>query len=297
MYSASALKDAVENPHLVLTELNRVFHQRVGKRQQNPNGVNIFSLDWDNLIILDACRYDIFKEAISEVDIDGDLHTKTSLGSATREWVTANFSGVELHDTVYIDANGYYARLKEQIGASVHRYEMVDNDAFGGISAKPETVTDDAIAAAAEYPNKRLLVHYMQPHQPFFGATGDQIQHSEGFEKTVRENSLSQEEWVSAYRENLELALKSVERLVAQLDGKTVISADHGELLGDRQSPIPTRYYGHPAGLYVPELVNVPWLIHEAGERRDIRSGKPESDDIGLDSGELDDRLRDLGYL
>jgi hypothetical protein len=44
--------------------------------------------DWDVLIILDACRYDIFSET---VDIDGELTAINSRGSHSEEFCTAHF--------------------------------------------------------------------------------------------------------------------------------------------------------------------------------------------------------------
>jgi hypothetical protein len=61
-----------------------------------------------------------------------------------------------------------------------------------------------------------------------------------------------------AYKENLRHVLKNVEDLLEIINGKTVITSDHGNLIGDRLSPIPVRGYGHPSGLRAPELVKDP---------------------------------------
>lgn len=39
-----------------------------------------------------------------------------------------------------------------------------------------------------------------------------------------------------------------------------------GELLGDRCRPIPVTEYGHYHGLYMDELVKVPWHVHRTGD-------------------------------
>ncbi|SEP31775.1 hypothetical protein SAMN04487948_1474 [Halogranum amylolyticum] len=296
MYDADAVKTALKRPNLALTELNRLYYTRGQTREYNPNGTDIFNEDWDNLIILDACRFDIFEEYLPLDSFTGSLEYRISRGSATREWIRGNFTNRDLYDTVYIDSNGYYARLKDEIEAEVYKYNLVENDAFGGISASPEIVTEAAINAANEYPHKRLLIQYMQPHQPFFGPTGENINYKDKFPKTVSENNLDADTLFQAYRENLEIALNSVLDLINKLDGKTVISSDHGELLGESQSPLPATYYGHPAGLYVPTLVRVPWFVIDSEDRRRIRGGTPEQDEVGLDSKEIDEKLRGLGY-
>jgi hypothetical protein len=75
-----------------------------------------------------------------------------------------------------------------------------------------------------------------------------------------------------------------------------VISSDHGEMLDDREAPIPVVRYYHPAGVYVPELVEIPCLVHDTGQRRRIYASDLESDEIGIDHGEIDQKLRNLGY-
>jgi len=58
-----------------------------------------------------------------------------------------------------------------------------------------------------------------------------------------------------AYQINLDLVLRYVARLIKHLyGGKIVITADHGELLGEHG------LYGHSPGLKFPQLVEVPWF-------------------------------------
>lgn len=57
-----------------------------------------------------------------------------------------------------------------------------------------------------------------------------------------------------AYLNNLLRALKSVRRLVESADGRIVVTADHGECLGEQNC------WGHGAGRVRSPLVEVPWL-------------------------------------
>lgn len=61
-----------------------------------------------------------------------------------------------------------------------------------------------------------------------------------------------------AYEDNLRIVLKYVSKLIKHLrNGKIIITADHGELLGERGA------FGHTPGIpgeRFPELVEVPWL-------------------------------------
>lgn len=76
--------------------------------------------------------------------------------------------------------------------------------------------------------------------------------------KTVRE--FGKEKLREAYMKNLEKALESVSDLMPRLYGNVVMTADHGESLGENGS------YGHGARLSNPELREVPWFEIFVGE-------------------------------
>jgi len=308
MYTLSDIKTGFEQPELVKREVNRLFHTRGKKRRYNTAGSDVFSEDWDTLVILDACRYDFFQET---VDIDGRLKSRTSLGSTSREWVAANFANKTLHDTVYVSANLWYSRIEHEIDAEVYDFirtetnEVPDdrNSAATEVTRRgmhPETVTDTAIDEMDAHPNKRFIVHYMQPHQPYIGPTGnDRFEHDgltlERFAEGKQ--AISDETLHQAYEENLKLALEYIEDLLEFREDRTVISADHGEMLGDRYSPIPFRDYGHPEGIYCEQLVKVPWFIIEDQHRPEIIAEEPEGRTYEMDPDEVEQHLRNLGYL
>lgn len=102
-----------------------------------------------------------------------------------------------------------------------------------------------------------------------------------------------------AYTKSLKLVLKEVYRLLDQLKGKTVITADHGELLNDRMTPIPLKRYEHPEGVYSDELINVPWFIPNFDNRKEIvdagSAGAWNWEDP--DARGVEDQLESLGYL
>lgn len=281
----------MRNPERALTELNRQYHTRGSAF--NTDGVDVFAEDWDTLVLLDACRFDEF-ERLS--DFPGTLRRRTSRGATSAEFVRGNFADRRLHDVVYVSANGWFPKLRDEINAEVHEFVLVERDAVEGLTSRPETVTDRAIEAVDEHPNKRHVVHYMQPHQPYLGSRGEPLAFGSTLAETVERNDLSRREVILAYRENLELALDAVERLVDAIDGKTVISADHGEHLGERERPLPVRFYGHMDGLYTSQLVDVPWHVLEFDRRRQIVAEEPEDDRRSVDIEAVEQNLQDLGY-
>ncbi|QLH76843.1 hypothetical protein HZS55_05775 [Halosimplex rubrum] len=151
----------------------------------------------------------------------------------------------------------------------------------------PEKTTTAAMEAAEKYPDKRLLVHYIQPHYPFIidDHGSKPFDPDQAFFKPDEAGSWNQlltgnlrvpaEAVWQAYRDNLDRAVPHVADLLTDLNGKSVVSAGHGNMVGDRAPPFPIREWGHPRGIYTEQLVKVPWLIVPS-ERREIADEHPE---------------------
>jgi len=290
--------------------LNQYYHRRLGLRDHNTDGIDIMSADWDNLILLDGCRFDLFEENNT---LPGELRSVESRGSHTQEWVQANLLGRELRDTVYVTASPILAWRHHWHDGEADQpfHDVIDiwhdswDDDLGTVH--PEQTTRAALDALREYPNKRILVHYMQPHYPFIGSDISgyigktyQDRNNEGRniwgEIERGEIDVSHEELWAAYEENLDLTLPYVETCLKAFTGKTVVTADHGNLFGERAFPVPTTYWGHPKKMYLPELVKVPWLEHERTPRKTITAERSMSAETGTTDGEISERLQDLGY-
>lgn len=309
MYSVSQIRRglsyASDNPAVLGREANRLYYRRLYSRPYNSAGTAVVEEDWDTLIILDACRYDLFEQHNT---LPGRLERRQSRGSHTREFLRGNFDGRRLTDTVYVTATPQLARWRSEIDTTFRDVVNVWQDAGWDEehgTVLPETMTDHALTAASEYPDKRLIIHYLQPHYPFidrplvsdgnrFDADGEDIWRQMMFGDQRVDSS---EIW-DAYRENLERVLPSVEVLLDELDGKTVVTSDHGNMIGERAAPVPIREWGHPPGIYTPKLVTVPWLVYKSGPRRDVTAGETTStSDQSTDKQTVNDRLKSLGYV
>lgn len=291
-----------------LTHVVSRYYDVVG----GSEGTSILDADWDNCIILDACRYDLFEEVRADYPLPGTLSQRTSLDSATPGFLEKTFQDDTFHDIVYVNANPYVRMLLDpaQFHAVVDVWEDDWDDQHNTVF--PEVMAKRALEAAECYPDKRLLVHFIQPHYPFVGedslgerdvfsireqALGneDAVQRNPTpFELLERGTVTRQEVW-AAYRSNLELAMPSVEKLLSELGGKSVVTADHGNAIGEWARPFPIRVYGHPVGIQIPALTSVPWLVHETGQRREIVSEASEMDRREV-SADTQERLRKLGY-
>jgi len=266
--------------------LRRVAHYFIKKYSVPPSEFSIFDEDWDNLIILDACRYDYFEMIYSAYGLPGRLEKRISPATETRGFLRRNFVEKRF-DVVYITANPF---VDLTIAGRVHRIISVwktDWDSRFN-TVHPESVFKWAVYASRKYKTKRLIIHFVQPHYPYIGFDFD-----DGSFKQLKESaetgkaayvSCKTKPWVIApapiyfmadektqrqgYLHNLQLAVKYVEKLINILPGRTVVTADHGEAFGEKIHPLlPFKIYGHPDGVRHKVLVEVPWLVVEEEEK------------------------------
>jgi hypothetical protein len=276
-------------------------------RVKYGNGVDVMAEDWDNLIILDACRWDDFKKIN---DISGTLSERISRGVDSAKFVERNFQGRELWDTVYVTANPHVRLIDEDTFYAIVNDPILEWDSDIEC-VKPSSVTRHAVAAHQKYPNKRLIIHYMQPHFPPLGPTGKQIKcdinlsgfHPDGREldgtrlmDAVAAGTVSPVTSRRAYRENLYIVLNEVEKLLEEIDGKSVLTSDHGEMFGERPYPFMGKLYehhNHPKNLNV---CKVPWFtIAGNTERRLVQKDTPVTESR-VPGEDIEQQLDALGY-
>jgi hypothetical protein len=308
------LPEVLRNPRRrrqKLIALSTLASQKFTKYCLNGDGIAVMEQEWDNLLILDASRYDLFA---THHDFPGTLSKVSSRGSQSREFLERNFAGQQYHDTVYISGNPFMMFLDDDVfHATVNLFDDQWDDEL--LTVRPETVVEETLRAHREYPNKRLISHFMQPHYPFIGPVGQRIDSGGvtgqmlGTDAKTRDHTPSiwsrldlgevtvdSETVWEAYVENFELVCEHATELVAALDGKSVITSDHGNLFGERLWPIPMRRFGHPPGVRPPALVDVPWHELPFDGRRDVMS-EPPVERKSVATGVVEQRLEDLGYV
>jgi len=277
---------------------NEWFHSKFIQK----DGCEVMNEDWDFLILLDACRYDSFEE---ENSISGDLQFRYSLGGTSWEFMRNNFIDKRLHDTVYVSSNPHSAKLD---GRDIFHSHILLDEREDQKVVSPSKVTEMSMEIASEFPNKRLIVHYMPPHYPYLGDMGDKLIKKyipEDYQSDLslawtmdhlrtRLSPISVEECMDAYRENLRIALDAVADLLDNIDGKAIVSSDHGELFGERVWPLPQKMFGHRSEIHHPHLRKVPWLVVDSQSRRRITTDEPISSQTNMTNVET--RLESLGY-
>jgi hypothetical protein len=275
--------------------------QAVGSRLDF--GTNILERDWDVLVVLDACRADLLAATAPTVDWLGEVATVRSVGSSSSEWLTNTFEGhPETERTVMVTGNtwtdryvtaGAFAALDE-----VWKYAW--DEEIGTVP--PAAITDRAVALARDRDPDRLVAHYMQPHHPFIP---DPLDADEGMVRSssaasttnpwtlLREGAVTRQRVWDAYEANLQHVLSEVAALRANVTGRMVITADHGNLFGE------WGLYGHPMHLPVPALLAVPWAETTASDRGDRTPGLAPPEPLPVSrvrEGNVTDRLEALGY-
>lgn len=279
-------------------------------------GVNVWddAPEWDALIILDACRHDLFCEVAAEYEWLPDTpRARYSAASMSEEWIerhTGPDYREQMAQTALISGNAY-SHLSDAVDPS--EWAHVDNlvthqwdDHHGTVLARP--VTDATIdfwrnqrqASGAD----RVIAWYIQPHAPFVDAAW-----SEGFDRDALGNPDAGKEWSiwyqcrhgdltldqlwSAYRDNLRYVLDDVELLLSNLDAdRVVITADHANCVGE------LGVWGHPKYVPHPTLKRVPWVelsSEDSGAYVPDYSSPSESEQP-LTDADVDERLSALGY-
>lgn len=132
------------------------------------NNVDLLKANWKFLIILDACRYDIFRDIYKGI-IHNHCELKRAITycSGTKEWLQNNFHGRDCSEIVYVDPIIMFDKFLPN-----HNFFKVDyvwktkwNYEYYTILAKD--ITDSALEQLKQHPDKRFIVHYHQPHPPF----------------------------------------------------------------------------------------------------------------------------------
>lgn len=264
----------------------------------------LFDEDWEVAVILDACRYDLAADRISSHSIGFESPEKvTSVSSWSPDWIRRTFGSASediLEETAYITGNVFTNELpKSQLGDVDQVWQYGWDEELETVPPRP--ITDRAITAIREGEFDRYVVHYMQPHLPPIGKHADRFT---GFSPQEGEPGEEREEaeWAAvksgaidpdvareAYRENLDPVLDDLELLLDNIDAsEVVVTADHGNYLGEKGR------WGHPRDHIHPAVREVPWWETTATDSDTYTPERYDTEDEGTDR---DEKLEALGYL
>lgn len=267
-------------------------------------GTPIMKLDWEVLVVLDACRPEALREVKDEYDFfPSAIDVTYSQASASAEWMQSNFTAQyadEMARTAHVTANPNSAS-----NMCATDWDVLDEVWRTGYDSErelipPRPVTDRAVSMWRRRSTRRMIVHYIPPHQPYpgFAPEGEDSPRLTPYEDTpddrgvfnwLIEGKVTREEVWEAYLDTLRWVLDDVELLLENLDSdNVVITADHAELFGE------LGLYGHPIWTWVPALLRVPYVRVPATDEQTHTPDVDLTDDGG--DGNPTKQLRALGY-
>jgi len=220
--------------------------------------------NWDNLIIFDACRYDFFEKLYPEY-LRGTLRKVWNGGvSWTYDFFQRNFDGE--YDAVLYSAAPFAIREKwSERGwtytdhfVDVIGHQDIDFDREKG-SSPPELINE---AVRRHNWNGKRVIRILQPHPPFLDTPLEKLTRGKGkiqrTEKALVEGEITEQDLRVAYEKNVRIAFEGAVDLIPDLDGKVVITSDHGTALNENSYLFHARSYPE-----MPCLNHVPWFRAE----------------------------------
>lgn len=242
-------------------------------------------IEWDLLIILDACRWDYWQDMI------GDGEPVWSGGNNTFEWIKAANRAMDFSETICITANPEVTRQTFE-GLYFDRDDLWERawEHVNGLGTVPPAAVTEAVRTRQTIgPERPIYAHYAQPHGPYplhdppvpvmrNNPHAAEVQTDVDYhpdEIIMDPTALldDPEGWLTvemlreAYRANLSWAWDAIQPLLGG-DRTVVVTSDHGELLGERvevETPdgLGELRYGHPSGAPLEPLRLVPLAVYE----------------------------------
>lgn len=96
----------------------------------------MYELDWDLLIVLDACRVDALRAVADEYEFVGEVNSIWSVGSTSKEWLENTF--IQKHNSKIAEAGLVTANTFSR----VFRPEREGDDRFDYILGQESKITD-----------------------------------------------------------------------------------------------------------------------------------------------------------
>lgn len=267
-------------------------------------GRHYWNRDWDVLVMLDACRADVMQDvAPDHAFLPESVPSTYSAASMSGEWLErhtqSRFRG-QMAETALVSANPHTRMdcLQPDEWAAVDEvWKHGWGDDVGTVP--PRATTNAAIRQARHGSANKLIVWYMQPHQPFLDAEwskgydqatfGEGGNHGKCVWRQCRDGAVDREELWAAYRRTLNWVLEDVELLLENVDGEVAITADHANALGE------WGIWGHPKHAPVPAVKRVPWVRTTATDTQSHDPG-PADQTKSVTDAAVSERLDALGY-
>lgn len=245
----------------------------------------ISAVNWDVLLVLDACRLDTLRDVGSWA-----VHEEISPASNTGGWLRATVESDILSEATLVTANPQYEH-KNRLDINLRKFIDISESAR---NPALETVLPDAVLERVDkeiQKNQPVAGHLIQPHAPYVHRIGNtwidglgsdwRDREYDGTQEALTRGSIDQKRAEQAYRASVKSTVETIEPWIEQWvnDGYHVaVTADHGEVFGGIRD---LGIVEHPHGCFIPGLVRVPF----------VEFVPPKSNEIPRD------KLKALGYV
>ncbi|MFB6298532.1 MAG: hypothetical protein ABEH56_08445 [Salinirussus sp.] len=231
------------------------------------------ALDWDVLVVMDACRYDVLCR-VSHWPVE----RCRSPGSATGQWLEECQKSGVLEGASVAAGNVNYVNWDVGAAAIDHVWKEAWDDRLGNVPPEPVL---DAGTEFLDAGHRPVVVHLLPPHAPYIAEIGGTWLPAFPDVDVWRRNPARDQDdklspqvamasghvdvgrAIAGYRASVastwETVLEYVARWVSE-DLTVVATADHGETFGRLRD---WGLYGHPNRVHLRPLVEVPWVVFE----------------------------------
>lgn len=246
--------------------------------------------DWDILVILDACRADVLRQAAN-----WPVKKAISPASCTPQWLQKVVSSGIFANSRVFSGNPQYEKIESTAEkVTIERCWETDWDERCQ-TVLPEPILDRATEAVAD--GSRVVAHLQQPHWPYVAQLSGQwlpaydhlgpwsIDKTEidSVQVAMQRGLIDVESARRAYEASVRSVWETLAPYLARWvsrDKTVIVTADHGETFGRLNE---YGFYEHPCSCHLRPLVEVPWVELHPAETED------QPDDV-------EQRLRALGY-
>lgn len=272
--------------------LRKWLLQRAPSKGRADQHQRIAATDWDVLLVLDACRLDVCREAV-----EWPVQETRTPASCTPDWLSLVAEHGLFAGSTVLTANPQYEKFDIEADALEHLWQTDWNDALHTVLPEPVITRADEHVRDGSSP---VVAHLQQPHWPYVARIDDEWalayedlgpwEHSgkriRSMQVAMARGKIDTERAYWAYR----ASVRSVWRtLLPAIEGwvtsgnRVVVTADHGELFGGLSD---WTMCEHPCKVDVRPLTAVPWVeFAPAADTGDVP-----------DDGTVRDRLEALGY-
>jgi len=256
-------------------------------------GRTIWEWDWDVMLVIDGCRYDLFDRAAGDFDVVADWEPVRSASSATGEWIERTFNEEfreEVERTTFVAGNPRDDLPRDMFAEFVEVSDTYwwQREGMGTTPAEAVTVEATELYRSGSLP---MVVHYIQPHFP---SKPDPFPEAQARNKSVwealRVGDVTAEAVWESYEANLRYVLEEVELFLGAVSDDTdvMLTSDHGNMFGEYG------VYSHRKGTLFDEVRTVPLAtldpsgLTETNEEYEENESEPKA---------REERLEDLGYV